>query len=558
MKQSAHADLGVAPADDQLLIDLGLVDAPIEQTFDNLTSLARRVVDAPVALISIVQPRHDRQYFKSHLGLPETVAAARQTPLSHSFCQYVRATDAPLSVDDSRQHPVLRYNGAVKDINVISYLGMPIHLPDGTPIGALCVIDDKPRNWSPEDHQVLQQIAICANEQIALKNAARLAQQAEEQATAAARAREDFLAHVAHEIRTPLNGIIGAVDLISTQLTDNPDSDDWPELLVTVEASAKGLIRILNDTLDISKIDAGHLQLEVLPFSPQRALSDVLTLYRASAEAKAVDLSFSCPPEAERQLRLGDVFRLRQILTNLISNALKFTENGFVEVILDIKGDLLEVSVLDSGCGMTPSQLSTIFNPYQQADISVARRKGGTGLGLSIVQKLVKIMSGTITAKSTPDVGSAFTVTLPMPKAPASATEGEPLPTPCKPLAHTKVLVADDCASNRLVLGKQLETLGASVTHAEDGTEALTKAQDGNFDMLFLDIHMPGMSGEDVAQTLRAEMERCLRPRKMALVAVTGNTMPHQQQAYLQAGFDHCLSKPLTRADLLSFCETRA
>jgi len=239
MNTSVASRIDPKPADDGLLTDLGLVDAEFESAFDNLTCLTRTVMNVPVAMVSIVQPSRDRQYFKSHLGLPEPWATARQTPLSHSFCQHVRASDQPLVVANAREHPVLKHNGAVEALNIIAYLGMPISLPDGTCIGALCAIDDTPRDWSQGEQQKLHQLALCVNEQIAMKHALRTAEIAKFEAQEAASAREDFLAHMAHEIRTPLNGIIGSMDLLSAELEGAPLSDSIPELLQTWTAPRK-------------------------------------------------------------------------------------------------------------------------------------------------------------------------------------------------------------------------------------------------------------------------------------------------------------------------------
>ena len=375
MDQLTDQDLRCGGADDRVLRSLGLVDADVEKAFDNHTTLVSRVLNTPIALVSIVQPSQDRQYFKSHVGLPEAVAQTRQTPLSHSFCQHVRAQNAPLVVNDSRQHPILQHNGAVEAMNVIAYLGMPIHLPDGTPIGALCAIGTAPRNWTEADQQTLKQIAMCVDEQIALKAALKDAKAAEEKAQAAANAREEFLAHVSHEIRTPLNSIVGAVDLISAQMPRTGSDGDWPELLSTVEASAEGLMRLLNDTLDLSKIDAGMLDLEVLPFSPVQLAKEVLTLYRSAAAQNAVDLRLTTVNDGADLLHLGDAFRLRQMLGNLVSNALKFTDSGFVEVAIRRADPDVVFTVTDSGVGMSPMQLETVFSAFAQAESSVARRK---------------------------------------------------------------------------------------------------------------------------------------------------------------------------------------
>ncbi|WP_422050443.1 ATP-binding protein [Shimia sp.] len=545
----------MSPADDRTLQALELVDAAEEQAFDNLSSLASRVLGAPVALVSIVQPSEDRQYFKSHVGLPPAYAEARQTPLSHSFCQHVRASNAPLVVSDAREHPVLKFNGAIKDLNVIGYLGMPIHLPDGTPIGALCAATPEPRDWSAEDQRTLQQVAHCVNEQIALKAALVEAKDAEALAQQAAEARETFLAHMAHEIRTPLNGIIGSVDMLHEYASDKPKNSECVDLLSSIETSSMGLLRILNDSLDLSKIDAGELTLEALPFSASETTHAVMALYRGSSEAKALSLTYEEQGACTDLLRLGDEFRLRQILGNLISNAIKFTDSGAVGITLHTLPTGLRFSISDTGSGMDEKQLSRLFQPYTQATASVARRKGGTGLGLSIVKKLVDLMGGEIEVESKLGEGTTFHVTLPMPITKAQDEQKISPEILHNAYAGKEALVADDSAVNRLVLSKMLESMGASVKTATNGATALQQARDTRFDFLFVDIQMPDFSGDQIAQALRTDPASGVSAGCTKLVAVTANAFPEQVQSYLDAGFDDCLAKPLKRIDLLSVLE---
>ncbi|WP_412554115.1 ATP-binding protein [Shimia sp. MIT1388] len=547
MNTSVASRIDPKPADDGLLTDLGLVDAEFESAFDNLTCLTRTVMNVPVAMVSIVQPSRDRQYFKSHLGLPEPWATARQTPLSHSFCQHVRASDQPLVVANAREHPVLKHNGAVDALNIIAYLGMPISLPDGTCIGALCAIDDTPRDWSREEQQKLHQLALCVNEQIALKHALRAAEIAKSEAEEAARAREDFLAHMAHEIRTPLNGIIGSMDLLSAELEDAPLGDAIPELLQTMDSSTQGLLRTLNDSLDLSKIDAGKLDLEKRPFDLRAAVVDVIALHRASAECKGVKLVVEASDTENGAPRLGDEFRLRQVLGNLLSNAVKFTDSGTIHVSLEAKPDTISATVTDSGCGMSAEQLSEVFSAYAQADTTVARRKGGTGLGLPIVQRLITLMQGQIEVDSAPGKGTTFTTWVPMPVAHEVNEKDLRHAKMANAFAGQRTLVADDSPVNRMVLSRMLESMGAEVVCVSNGNAALQAALSETFDALFIDIRMPDMTGDQIARTLRARDDDAAQPR---MVAVTANVFPEHIASYLDAGFDHCLAKPIRRADL--------
>ena len=545
---------------DVQLRELGLVKHEREADFDNLTTLATRVLKAPSALVSVVQRSLDRQFFKSCIGLPELASELRQTPLSHSFCQFVQATNQPLVVDDSRIDAQLRDNAAVVDLGMVAYLGVPIHLPDGKPIGALCVIDRVPRRWSKEDLTTLRQLARNIDDLIALKRARDIAQDAEANALREAEARKAFLAHMSHEIRTPLNGIIGSVDLLMRSgRGPQQRPQDQTDLLHTVNRSAQSLQRLLNDALDIAKIDAGKLELATAPFDLHEVVNDAIKLFSAKANHKGLNLSHCFSGIAPGEQRHGDAFRLSQILSNLLSNAIKFTDQGTVNLCVHGTPDALHITLCDSGCGIAPEHLDEMFQPFLQADASVARERGGTGLGMAIVQQLVDLMDGRIRAESTPGEGTTFRMRLPLP---VTQTEPEPRHAsqvdvrpgdapapPVRPLLGKRILVADDSPSNRLVLQKMLENLGASVDKAFDGGDAFGRAVTTHYDVLLLDIQMPGHDGIEVVRKLRAH------PRHLAhaalCVAVTGNTRCDQVATYIDAGFDAWLGKPLRQADLM-------
>ncbi len=540
---------------------LELVDAAPEVAFDNLTQLASRILQTPRAVITIVQLELDRQFFKSQVGLDAVdknldLVAARQTPLSHSISQHVVKTGAPVVLDDTRNDPLSAASPIIKEWNVLSYLGVPIHLPNGTVIGALCAMDTQPRHWSDSDVTTILQLAACVDEQISLKQALRDARIARETAQQAARSREDFLAHMAHEIRTPLNGIIGAVDLM-TAAAKKPDflvqtDTDFSDLLHTVDTSTDGLLRILNDALDMAKIDSGKLQLERIPFCPYEVGRDIVDLFEPVAQTKNVSLRAHWHGIAPDQVRIGDEFRLRQVLNNLISNATKFTDRGAIDVTFSGDDARLIVTVSDTGCGMTAAELKDMFTPYAQAEASVARRKGGTGLGLPIVKKLVDLIGGTITATGHKNVGATFVVTLPMRVAHAERPSQAAVSDAPSTLEGMRVLVADDSPVNRLLLSKMLLSLGATVVQASDGEQALRKALDNRLDYLFIDIQMPGMSGEQTAQQLLLHRKGEPPTSWAKLIAVTANVFPEHLAQYRRAGFDGCLGKPLRRADILA------
>ncbi|WP_139257546.1 ATP-binding protein [Natronohydrobacter thiooxidans] len=377
------------------------------------------------------------------------------------------------------------------------------------------------------------------------------ADKAREAALASARraneTKSNFLANMSHEMRTPLNGILG----ISSILADSVADPEHRRMIAILQDSGHLLMSIINDLLDMTKIEADALELETIPFclaTLARRIEEVHTL-RASEK----QLSFSVHlHDTVRMERLGDPHRLMQIIHNLVSNAVKFTEQGFVSVTLratDPEGIVLEVH--DSGIGMAKDQQARIFEPFAQADTSISRRFGGTGLGMSIVKRLVDMMGGEMEIHSAPDAGCRIALHLPLPVAEQEALPARPTPPalPLRDLTTMRVLAADDNRTNQMILGMMLGQLGAQVTMADDGLEALDLYRQDQFDLLLLDISMPRLDGVTLLRTLR-EIERSEGRPHVPALAFTANAMTHQVEAYLAAGFDGCLTKPLTLAKL--------
>lgn len=382
------------------------------------------------------------------------------------------------------------------------------------------------------------------------------AEQAREAALDEARranvAKSNFLAKMSHEIRTPLNGILGIADILSDTIKDKTSL----QMINVLRNSGTLLMGIINDLLDMSKIEADALELESVPFllsDLARRTEEVHTL-RAAEKGLSFSVRIDDPTNARR---LGDPQRLTQILHNLISNAVKFTQQGYVNVWLAALDDgKIRIRVEDSGIGMTPSQLQRVFAPFSQADSSISRRFGGTGLGMSIVKRLVEMMEGTIDLESVEGQGTTITVELPLrvsttddqvPQYEPAFDEGgaEPVSLP-----RLSILVADDNRTNQMILGIMLGQVGAQATMADDGLSALEIFKKGKFDVLVLDISMPGMDGVTLLNAIRTE-ERLKGLARTPALAFTANAMSHQVAAYRAAGFDDCLTKPLKREDLV-------
>ena len=366
-------------------------------------------------------------------------------------------------------------------------------------------------------------------------------ERAQEEAQEASHAKSAFLAMMSHELRTPMNGILGLAYALRGAKLDPRQA----EYLEMIEQSGHGLMTILNDILDLSKIEAGKLELEALPFDIRKLAAQIRLVWSETARLKGVDLVLDVDPATPEWLS-GDAARVRQVLMNLVSNALKFTEVGQVTVRIAPAADGVMMSVADTGAGMSDEQQARLFTPFTQGDHTIARRFGGTGLGLAICRQLVEMMSGEIGVVSAPGQGSTFTARLALPATVAAndAVEaGETLD-----LTGARVLVVDDNAVNQTVARAILEAAGAAVATADDGHTALARLRVEDFDVVLMDVHMPCMDGSEAVRRIRAgEAGRVDLP----VVALTADAMAGDAERLLAKGFDAAHPKPIQPAGLL-------
>ncbi len=362
----------------------------------------------------------------------------------------------------------------------------------------------------------------------------------------ASRAKSAFLANMSHEIRTPMNGVMGMAEALERKLTD----PEHRRMLGVIRESGGLLLNVIDDILDLSKIEAGRMDLEAAPFDPCDLARKVETAFALKADQKGLSLAVTCACSDGRR-RLGDAHRLMQILHNLVGNAIKFTERGGISVAIDdAAGAPLTLTVADSGIGMTPEQVARMFDAFTQADSTVTRRFGGSGLGLAIVSKLVDLMGGAVSAESAPGQGTTVRVTLPLEEIAPEPVEAAPAPAALAgALPSLTVLAAEDNEINRLVLSAMLAQLGQTATLTEDGAEALAAFEAGAFDLLLFDVSMPVMDGVEAIRRVRAFEAARGRARTPA-VAVTANAMTHQVESFLAAGFDAHVAKPIDGARL--------
>ncbi|MBL8615813.1 MAG: response regulator [Deltaproteobacteria bacterium] len=413
-----------------------------------------------------------------------------------------------------------------------------------------------------------------------VEQARRAADEARAAADAANAAKSSFLANMSHELRTPMNGVLGLAEVLlhGKNLTEAQRLQ-----LRTIHESGRTLVSLLNDILDLSKVESGHVQLDELPWAVPTALEEVRQLFGQSAARKGLVLRTRCGPEVP-PLLLGDPARVRQVLLNLVGNAIKFTAAGEVELSAALSGPTLRLSVRDTGIGVDVDAQQRIFEPFTQADSSTSRRHGGTGLGLAICSRLVGLMGGRIELQSAPGLGSRFTVCLPLrpappgtappadpapvgpppdvlpggsaplpaPDGPLPAPEGPPPPdaaptnTPAAPAARAvaakpRCLLVEDVAVNQVVATMMMERLGFSVEVVDEGPAALSRILEGDhWDIILMDWQLPGMDGLEVTRRARAAGVR------LRIVGVTANVRAEDREAGLAAGMDDFVGKPYT------------
>ena len=372
-----------------------------------------------------------------------------------------------------------------------------------------------------------------------------------QRALAASQAKSEFLANISHELRTPMNGILGMLNMVMVTRLDAEQKDQ----LETAQRCAYSLLAVLNDVLDISKIEAGRMAIESIPFDFRTLLEDCVKTLGPVGNAKQVSVSADIAPDVPRRV-VGDSLRLRQILTNLLSNAVKFTEKGCVTLrARRLPGSpddrvSMELSVTDTGIGIPEDKLDIIFEKFTQADSSVSRRFGGTGLALAITRSLIEMQHGTIQVESEIGHGSSFTVTLAYPIADEHTPVHDAGSVGSK-AAPGRILIVEDNEVNQKLVSAVLQKNGHTVTIVNNGLEALEAMESEDIRMILMDVQMPVMDGLEATRVIRKNP----RWETIPIVAMTARAMEGDQQSCLAAGMNGYISKPIHAAHLLSVVE---
>lgn len=529
------------------LYDTGILDTQPEKYFDEITLLAAEFCDVPIALVTLIDS--DRQWVKSRVGIE-----VEETDRNTAFCSYTILGNDVLEVEDAQKDERFAQNPFVlDDPHIRFYAGAPLTTSTGLNLGSLCVISDKPKGLNPRQKAMLQLLArnvvkgIELHEELErrrrVEKELRLAKAAAERAT---RLKAEFLAAMTHELRTPLNSIIGYSNLL---VSDEHLATQEP-LLEGMMVASNTLLGIVNNVLDFSKLEEGKLDLAPEMTNLIAVLHEVELLNKPQVTAKGLDLLVNVEKTIPARIKI-DKLRLSQVLNNLVSNAVKFTNEGSITIsaeLQDIGPDKarIQLSVKDTGIGIAPEKQEAIFDQFSQEDTDTTHRYGGTGLGLSISKNLVSLMGGELALSSHKGKGSTFYFSLNVSYDQTGQTSAPTLlnKIPDADFGRQPVLVVDDSEMNLMILSRFLTRWNLNVIAATSGKEAMELAHQYKFKLVLMDLHMPELDGYETTTLFRNQLDA--HYKTVPILALTASLEHEVATQMAAAGFSGYLSKPFS------------
>lgn len=517
------------------LIHYDILDSESEAMFDDLTKLAASILEVPICLISLVDEH--RQWFKSKQGLD-----ADETPRDISFCQHAILSPELFEINNALNDPRFVDSPLVQQgPNIRFYAGAPLTDEEGDSIGTLCAIDSVPREITDNQREALTMISRTVMHLIKLRRE-------KIEAEKLALVKDEFLSNMSHEIRTPLNAIIGFNDLLrKTQLTK-----EQAEYLETIHLSSQNLKVIINDVLDVSKLENGKIVLEKNPISIQNLLQHVVKLQAPLAKEKGIKLLTSIDHEIPEYV-MGDETRLTQIFINLMGNAIKFTPEGCVEIrattkVVENERAELVFEVKDTGIGIDADKLDSIFERFSQAESNTTRLFGGTGLGLSIVNMLVNLHEGEISVSSEKERGTTFTLNISF-----NVTErADGLIVPVNQdvnenlFADAYILLVEDNVHNQVLAKNYFQRWGGDIVIAENGAVGVDYASKNSYDIIIMDLQMPIMDGFTATLKIRNELKL-----DTPIIGCSAHSLVGEKEKCIEVGMNDYVAKPFTEEELI-------
>jgi signal transduction histidine kinase/DNA-binding NarL/FixJ family response regulator len=519
-----------------------ILDTLPQRAFDDATRLVSYICGVPIAHISFID--ENRQWFKSEIGI-----GVSEVPREISFCQYTIMDTKMVEIPDTHLNERFKEDPNVVDgFKVRFYVGIPLTTPDGHNIGTICAIDHVSKELDDNQRNALSIIAKHVMNQLELRTKNLELNAQKKIAERAVFVKDSFLANMSHEIRTPLNAIIGFTDLLAQTTLDAVQRD----YIDSVQIAGENLLLIVNDILDLSKIESGSLTIDAVPFNLKKTLKHVYDLLKVKVPK---DVEFNLFLDANMpEIVIGDQGRLNQILVNLTGNAIKFTEEG--EVTLTVKNIeesddqcSIRFTVKDSGIGIPENKLKTIFERFTQAEQSTTRRFGGTGLGLNIVKQLVELHNSEIHVKSKEGRGSEFFFVFVYKKANHIETASNLLTD--NTLGKLKILLCEDNFLNQKLAKSVINNFGFELDIAENGEVGIDLLSKNEYDLILMDLQMPVKDGYQTTQYIRKEMNLTI-----PIIAMTAHSLVGEQERCYSTGMNGYVPKPFKQEVLLEAIRT--